>query len=205
MGTIDQVTLKKKKKKRERHFEKKGKKKKQREKRTWEGHLWKSFSLQVFLQIWEEKKMWAQRENFSSSFPTFLFSFSKRTVENSIFHHIFHPLYFHPKQTEPKGLFGYRLLLKTESQKNYSKIIFKCVNSAVGPSFKVIFAEFHTCESCEQCTKRTKKNADAQSNANVLLSKPSLILTSKYNFASCALASLLALIQTLICSISLIK
>ena len=36
------------------------------------------------------------------------------------------------------GLFGYRLLLKIENWKYYNKIIFKCVNSAVGPSFKVI-------------------------------------------------------------------
>ena len=145
------------------------------------------------------------RENFFFSFPTFLFYFPKQTVKNSIFYPIFHSLYFHPKWTEPKDLFGYRLLLKTENWKYYSKIIFKYVNSAVGLSFKVIFAEFHTCESHEQCTKPTKKNVDAQSNANALLSRPSLILTSKYNFASCALASLLALIRTLICSISLIK
>ena len=65
----------------------------------------------------------------------------------------------------------------------------------MGPNFKVIFVEFHTCRSRKQCTKPIKKkNVDAQSNANALLSRPSLILTSKYNFASCALASLLALI-----------
>ena len=148
--------------------------------------------------------MWAREKTFSLVFqPSYFTSPNKQW--NSIFYPIFHSLYFHPKWTEPKDLFGYRLLLKTENWKYYSKIIFKYVNSAVGLSFKVIFAEFHTCESHEQCTKPTKKNVDAQSNANALLSRPSLILTSKYNFASCALASLLALIWTLICSISLIK
>ena len=40
-----------------------------------------------------------------------------------------------------KGLFGYRLLLKTENWKYHSKIIFKYVNNSVGPSFKIVFAE----------------------------------------------------------------
>ena len=50
------------------------------------------------------------------------------------------------------------------------------MNSVVGPSFKVIFTKFYTCGSCEQCMGSTKKkkNADAQSNANALLSKPNL-------------------------------
>ena len=38
-----------------------------------------------------------------------------------------------------KGLFEYRLLLKIDNWKYYSEIIFKYVNSAVGPSFKVVF------------------------------------------------------------------
>ena len=48
------------------------------------------------------------------------------------------------------------------------------MNSIVGPSFKVIFTKFYTCGSCEQCMGPTEKNADTQSNANTLLSKPSL-------------------------------
>ena len=40
------------------------------------------------------------------------------------------------------GLFRYRLLLKTENWKHYSKIIFKCVNSTIGSSFKVFFFFF---------------------------------------------------------------
>ena len=53
------------------------------------------------------------------------------------------------------GLFGYRLLLKIENLllKILSKIIFKCVNSAIGPSLKVDFAKFRTCESREQYTE----------------------------------------------------
>ena len=123
MGTIEQVMLKKRRRRRrrERHFEKNKEKKKRRRrrrarhvgkktKRTWEGHLWKSLS-PSFPPNLGGKKMWARRKNFFSSFPTFLFSFPKQIVENNIFH----PLYFHPKRTEPKGLFGYRLLLKTEN------------------------------------------------------------------------------------------
>ena len=52
------------------------------------------------------------------------------------------------------GLFGYRLFLKTE---NTVEIIFKCVNSVVGSSFKVVFVEKSTCRYREQCTGPTKK------------------------------------------------
>ena len=38
-------------------------------------------------------------------------------------------------------VFGYCLLLKIENWKHCSKIIFKCMNSTVGLSFKVVFAE----------------------------------------------------------------
>ena len=44
--------------------------------------------------------------------------------------------------------------------KHCSKIIFKCVNSAVRPNFKEKFVEIHTCRSREQCTKFTQKNAN---------------------------------------------
>ena len=52
-----------------------------------------------------------------------------------------------------KGLFGYRLLLKTENSKYYSNIIFKCVNSAMRLNFKIIFVEKSTCGSHEQCMR----------------------------------------------------
>ena len=35
------------------------------------------------------------------------------------------------------------------------------MNSVMEPSFKVIFAEFPTCESCEQCTGPTQKMSNA--------------------------------------------
>ena len=35
-------------------------------------------------------------------------------------------------------------------------MIFKCVNSAVGPNFKVDFSRFCTCDSPEQCMKPIK-------------------------------------------------
>ena len=56
-----------------------------------------------------------------------------------------------------KDLFGYRLLLKIENWKYCSKIIFKCVNSAVWPTFfKKKFAEIRTYRSREQCTEPTQ-------------------------------------------------
>ena len=36
-------------------------------------------------------------------------------------------------------------------------MIFKCVNSTVGPNFKAKFAEFCTCKSLEQCTGPREK------------------------------------------------
>ena len=38
-------------------------------------------------------------------------------------------------------------------------MIFKCVNSAMGPNFKVVFAEKRTCGSREQCMGPTKKQS----------------------------------------------
>ena len=46
------------------------------------------------------------------------------------------------RKCKSKGLFEYRLLLKTEN--TVTKIIFKCVNSVVGPNFKEKFAEIPT-------------------------------------------------------------
>ena len=48
-------------------------------------------------------------------------------------------------------------MLIAENCKHCSKIIFKYVNSAVEPSFKVKFAESRTCKSHEQCTRATQK------------------------------------------------
>ena len=45
--------------------------------------------------------------------------------------------------------------------KDYSKIIFKCVNSAMKPNFKVDFAKFYTCGSRERCIKPTEKMPNA--------------------------------------------
>ena len=47
--------------------------------------------------------------------------------------------------------------LISENRKCCSKIIFKCVNSVVGSSFKVVFVEKSTCRYREQCTRPTKK------------------------------------------------
>ena len=47
--------------------------------------------------------------------------------------------------------------------KHCNKIIFKWVNSAVGPNFKVDFARFRTCWSCEQC--ETYRNETQMCNA----------------------------------------
>ena len=54
------------------------------------------------------------------------------------------------------GLFGYRLLLKTENWKYYSKIIFNCVNSVVGHIFNESFSRKEVCGSREQCMRPTQ-------------------------------------------------
>ena len=46
--------------------------------------------------------------------------------------------------------------LIAENWKHYSKIIFKCVNSAVEPSFKIVFAKKSICGSRKQYTRSTK-------------------------------------------------
>ena len=67
-----------------------------------------------------------------------------------------------------QGLFGYRLLLKIENWKHYSKIIFKGVNSAVEPNFKEKFAKISTCGSCEQYKEPTqKKHGTAQTQTHL--------------------------------------
>ena len=48
------------------------------------------------------------------------------------------------------------------------------MNSTFSPRLEVIFVERGICGSHEQCTRLTQGNADADSNANVLLSKPTL-------------------------------
>ena len=55
-----------------------------------------------------------------------------------------------------KPLLGYVWIpFITDNWKYYSKIIFKCVNSAVWPSFNENFAEKSICKSREQCTGPT--------------------------------------------------
>ena len=58
--------------------------------------LWQHFFLQLFLPIWEDKKCRLKRENFLPGFLSSPFSFSNQTVENSIFHPIFLPLFSIP-------------------------------------------------------------------------------------------------------------
>ena len=68
-----------------------------------------------------------------------------------------------------KGLFGYYLLLKIENWKYRSKIIFKCVNSTVGPNFKDNFVEKSTCGSYKQCMKPTELDAKAAESLSKLM------------------------------------
>ena len=51
---------------------------------------------------------------------------------------------------------AYYWKLKTKNWKHCNKIIFKCVNSSVGPNFKVDFSRFCTCDSPEQCMRPIK-------------------------------------------------
>ena len=62
----------------------------------------------------------------------------------------------------------YCLLLETKYWKYSSKIIFKCVNSIVESSFKVIFAEKSTYESREQCIGPIKKMLGLGKTQNAL-------------------------------------
>ena len=74
------------------------------------------------------------------------------------------------------GLFGYCLL---QNWKHCSKIIFKCVNGAVGLSFKEKVAELCICRSREQCTGLTEKNASIGKRASQRrhgIMKPTCIL-----------------------------
>ena len=60
---------------------------------------------------------------------------------------------------------------KIENWKHYNKIIFKCVNSTVGPSFNIVFGEKSTCGSYEQCTELTFLIINADTNQNLAVSK----------------------------------
>ena len=53
------------------------------------------------------------------------------------------------------------ILFIVENWKHYSKIIFKCVNSAVEPNFNENFIEKSTCKSHKQCIKPTNFDANA--------------------------------------------
>ena len=56
-----------------------------------------------------------------------------------------------------------------------SKIIFKCANNAVKPSFKIVFGEKkNTCGSREQYTRPTVLITNADANPNLAVSKLSL-------------------------------
>ena len=47
------------------------------------------FFLSIFLQNWEDKKMWARRDYFPPYFLYFLFSLLNQIMKNAIFHYIF--------------------------------------------------------------------------------------------------------------------
>ena len=66
------------------------------------------------------------------------------------------------------------ILFITENWIYCSKIIFKCVNSVVGISFKEKFAEICTCGSREQCMGSTEKTQMHIFFSFLLQSKPSL-------------------------------
>ena len=51
------------------------------------------FLFRLFLPIWEEKICGPGRENFLSGFPSSLFSLVCQTVENTVFHSIFLPMF----------------------------------------------------------------------------------------------------------------
>ena len=61
------------------------------------GYLCKSVVIALFspafLMIWEDKKCGPWRENFLPGFLSSPFSFPNQTVENSVFHPIFLPLF----------------------------------------------------------------------------------------------------------------
>ena len=61
------------------------------------------FLFRLFLPIWEEKICGPGRENFLSGFPSSLFSLVCQTVENTVFHSIFFPMFsILPKFTPTK-------------------------------------------------------------------------------------------------------
>ena len=64
-------------------------------------YIFQHFFLFIFFPNWEDKKRWAWRENFPPYFLSLLFSLLNQTVENVIFHFIFHPLCFHSNQAYP--------------------------------------------------------------------------------------------------------
>ena len=61
------------------------------------GHLCNStvreFSLHNFPPDLGGKKLVGSEENFLPGFPSSLFSFASQTMENTVFHIIFHPLF----------------------------------------------------------------------------------------------------------------
>ena len=63
--------------------------------------------------------------------------------------------------------------------KHCSKIIFKCVNSAVRLNFKEKFVEIRNFESHEQCTEPTQKSADMQ--VLCFQCNPNILYTMKWS------------------------
>ena len=51
------------------------------------------FPLQIFLLIWEDENCGPERENFLPGFPSSPFSLLCQTVENTVFHPIFLPMF----------------------------------------------------------------------------------------------------------------
>ena len=83
--------------------------------------------------------------------------------------------------------------LKTYCWKHCSKIIFKCINNAVGPSFKAKFAWFCVCELHKQCTGPRKMQTRDQKSSTQM---QTLSLKERYvlfkHHIMCILGELLA-------------
>ena len=121
----------------------------------------------------------------------FLATFSSKLLKLSEFPHgAVHPTYHSQNFWSPYQFLCKQriyldtvLLLKTENWKYCNKIIFKYVDSVIGPSFKVRFTFFRTYIGSMNSAQ------DSAKNANALLSKPSqndnqefIINLNKFNY-----------------------
>ena len=73
------------------------------------------FPLQIFLLIWEDENCGPRRENFLPGFPSSPFSLLCQTVENTVFHPIFLPMFsilsiFTPTKHSVKVMVNFRYL-----------------------------------------------------------------------------------------------